>query len=437
MQRGKSGNFLFRNGRVIDPLQGMDTLADVLIWEGSVAEIRPRLEISRERLAELQEMDMTGKWIVPGLIDMHVHLREPGEEYKETIASGTRAAVAGGYVAVACMPNTRPVNDSATVTRFILERADREGACHVFPVGAISKGLQGESLSEIGELRAAGAVAVTDDGRPVMDSLLMRRALEYARIFDLPVISHAEDSRLSHGGLMNEGTVSTMLGLRGIPSAAEEVMVARDLILAELAQCRLHIAHVSTAGSVRLIRQARERGVPVTAETAPHYFTLTDEALMSFDPVFKVNPPLRTEDDVQAIRRGLRDGTLDAIATDHAPHSVLEKDTEFEFAANGMIGLESALPLILDLVRADILTPSEAIAKVSCNPARILGVPLGTLQTREPVNLTVIDPDKTYILDAGQFESKSRNCPFHGRQVQGQALMTLVKGSVAYSRITP
>ena len=437
MQRGKSGNFLFRNGRVIDPLQGMDTLADVLIWEGSVAEIRPRLEISRERLAELQEMDMTGKWIVPGLIDMHVHLREPGEEYKETIASGTRAAVAGGYVAVACMPNTRPVNDSATVTRFILERADREGACHVFPVGAISKGLQGESLSEIGELRAAGAVAVTDDGRPVMDSLLMRRALEYARIFDLPVISHAEDSRLSHGGLMNEGTVSTMLGLGGIPSAAEEVMVARDLILAELAQCRLHIAHVSTAGSVRLIRQARERGVPVTAETAPHYFTLTDEALMSFDPVFKVNPPLRTEDDVQAIRRGLRDGTLDAIATDHAPHSVLEKDTEFEFAANGMIGLESALPLILDLVRADILTPSEAIAKVSCNPARILGVPLGTLQTREPVNLTVIDPDKTYILDAGQFESKSRNCPFHGRQVQGQALMTLVKGSVAYSRITP
>lgn len=437
MQRGKSGNFLFRNGRVIDPLQGMDTLADVLIWEGSVAEIRPRLEISRERLAELQEMDMTGKWIVPGLIDMHVHLREPGEEYKETIASGTRAAVAGGYVAVACMPNTRPVNDSATVTRFILERADREGACHVFPVGAISKGLQGESLSEIGELRAAGAVAVTDDGRPVMDSLLMRRALEYARIFDLPVISHAEDSRLSHGGLMNEGTVSTMLGLGGIPSAAEEVMVARDLILAELAQCRLHIAHVSTAGSVRLIRQARERGVPVTAETAPHYFTLTDEALMSFDPVFKVNPPLRSEDDVQAIRRGLRDGTLDAIATDHAPHSVLEKDTEFEFAANGMIGLESALPLILDLVRADILTPSEAIAKVSCNPARILGVPLGTLQTREPVNLTVIDPDKTYILDAGQFESKSRNCPFHGRQVQGQALMTLVKGSVAYSRITP
>lgn len=437
MQRGKSGNFLFRNGRVIDPLQGMDTLADVLIWEGSVAEIRPRLEISRERLGELQEMDMTGKWIVPGLIDMHVHLREPGEEYKETIASGTRAAVAGGYVAVACMPNTRPVNDSATVTRFILEKADREGACHVFPVGAISKGLQGESLSEIGELRAAGAVAVTDDGRPVMDSLLMRRALEYARIFDLPVISHAEDSSLSHGGLMNEGTVSTMLGLRGIPSAAEEVMVARDLILAELAQCRLHIAHVSTAGSVRLIRQARERGVPVTAETAPHYFTLTDEALMSFDPVFKVNPPLRSEDDVQAIRRGLRDGTLDAIATDHAPHSVLEKDTEFEFAANGMIGLESALPLILDLVRADILTPSEAIAKVSCNPARILGVPLGTLQTREPVNLTVIDPDKTYILDAGQFESKSRNCPFHGRQVQGQALMTLVKGSVAYSRITP
>ncbi|GLI36232.1 dihydroorotase [Desulforhabdus amnigena] len=436
MEWGKAANFLFRQGRVIDPQQGKDTIADVLILEGRLAEIRPQIQVSRDRTSELQEYDMTGKWIVPGLIDMHVHLREPGEEYKETIASGTQAAVAGGYVAVACMPNTQPVNDSAAVTEFILERAREEGACHVFPVGAITKGLKGENLSEIGELRASGAVAVSDDGRPVMNSLMMRRALEYARIFDMPVISHAEDIHLSQGGLMNEGATSTLLGLRGIPGAAEEVMIARDLILAELTRSRVHIAHVSTSGSVRLIRDAKARGVPVTAETAPHYFTLTDEELMTFDPLFKVNPPIRRAEDVAAIKEGLRDGTLDAVATDHAPHSVLEKDTEFEFAANGMIGLESALPLILSLVREGILAPTEAIAKVTCNPARILGAPLGTLQTDTLTDLTVIDPEQTYTLDVNEFHSKSRNCPFHGRRMQGRALMTIVRGKVAFSRMS-
>jgi dihydroorotase len=428
-------NFLFRNARIIDPAQGMDTVADLLIRAGQLVEIRPHLQISPDWLKGLQEIDLSGKWIVPGLLDMHVHLREPGQEYKETIASGTAAAVAGGYVAVAAMPNTSPVNDCAAVTEFILERARQEGSCRVFPVGAISKGLAGEHLAEYGELREAGAVAVSDDGRPVMNSLLMRRALDYARAFDLLVISHAEDLELSRNGLMNEGPVATVLGLRGIPNAAEDVMVARDVLLAELTESRLHIAHVSTRGAVELIRRARERGVPVTAETAPQYFSLTDEALMTFDTVYKVNPPLRSAADREAIKQGLADGTIDAIATDHAPHSTLEKDLEFEYAACGMIGLESAVPLILSLVREDVLTPLEAIAKVTCNPARILKVPLGVLQPGAPADLTILDPEETYVLDCSAFRSKSRNCPFHGRPVEGRVLMTFAEGRLAFSRL--
>lgn len=429
-----AGSFLFRNARIIDPARGMDTEADLLIRNGSLLEIRPHLQVSTDWLKDLQEIDVSGKWIVPGLIDMHVHLREPGQEYKETIASGTAAAVAGGFVAVAAMPNTKPVNDSAAVTEFILARARQEGSCRVLPVGAISRGLAGDNLADYGDLQEAGVVAVSDDGQPVMNSLLMRRALEYARGFNLLVISHAEELELSRGGLMNEGPVATMLGLRGIPNAAEEVMVARDLLLAELAQSRLHIAHVSTRGAVELLRQAKKRGVPVTAETAPHYFTLTDEALMAFDTVFKVNPPLRSATDLEAIKEGLADGTIDAIATDHAPHSALEKDLEFEYAANGMIGLESALPLILSLVRKGVLTPLEAIAKITCNPARILGVPLGELQLGTPVDLTLLDPEEEYVLDCTAFRSKSRNCPFHGWAMQGRVLMTLTEGRVAYSR---
>lgn len=430
-----AGSFLFRNARIIDPARGMDTEADLLIRNGSLLEIRPRLQVSTDWLKDLQEIDVSGKWIVPGLIDMHVHLREPGQEYKETIASGTAAAVAGGFVAVAAMPNTKPVNDSAAVTEFILARARQEGSCRVLPVGAISRGLAGDNLADYGDLQEAGVVAVSDDGQPVMNSLLMRRALEYARGFNLLVISHAEELELSRGGLMNEGPVATMLGLRGIPNAAEEVMVARDLLLAELAQSRLHIAHVSTRGAVELLRQAKKRGVPVTAETAPHYFTLTDEALMAFDTVFKVNPPLRSATDLEAIKEGLADGTIDAIATDHAPHSALEKDLEFEYAANGMIGLESALPLVLSLVRKGVLTPLEAIAKITCNPARILGVPLGELQLGTPVDLTLLDPEEEYVLDCTAFRSKSRNCPFHGWAMQGRVLMTLTEGRVAYSRL--
>jgi dihydroorotase len=435
MQSTSPGNFLFRNGRIIDPAKGIDTTADVLIVDGRLEDIRPNIETGSDRWPHLTRIDVSGMWVVPGMIDMHVHLREPGEEYKETIASGTRAAVAGGYAAVACMPNTKPVNDCAAVTELILSRARKAGACRVFPVGAISKGLEGETLAEFGELKECGAVAVSDDGRPVMNSLLMRRALEYARIFDLLVISHAEDLHLSEGGLMNEGATSTLLGLHGIPCAAEEVMIARDLLLAKLTGGRIHIAHVSTGGSARLIREAKKQGIRVTAETAPHYFTLTDEELMTFDTVFKVSPPLRGKEDVQAIKEALADGTLDAIATDHAPHSVVEKDTEFEFASNGMIGLESALPLILSLVREGVLSPLEAMAKVTSNPASILGVELGTLQPGAPASLTVIDPEATYVLDVETFQSKSRNCPFHGREMKGRALLTMVDGKTAFSRL--
>jgi dihydroorotase len=427
-------SFLFRNVRVIDPAQGMDGTADVLILDGRLAEIGARLELSADWHTEVEEIDLTGKWIVPGLLDMHVHLREPGEEHKETIATGTASAAAGGYVAVACMPNTRPINDCAAVTQFILDRAREQGSCRVFPVGAISKGLAGEHLAAFGELQESGAVAVSDDGRPVMNSLLMRRALEHARGFDLPVISHAEDLDLSQNGVMNEGPVSTQLGLRGIPNAAEDVMVARDLLLAEMTQSRLHLAHVSTAGSVRLIRQAKQRGLPVTAETAPQYFTLTDTELISFDTVYKVNPPLRSATDVEAVKLGLADGTIDAIATDHAPHTALEKDREFGLAANGMIGLESAVPLILGLIREGILSPLEAIAKVTCNPAAILGVPLGAMLPGMPADLTILDPEEQYVLDCQSFRSKSRNCPFHGRNMQGRVLMTLAEGRVAFAR---
>jgi len=433
MEHGKPVNILFRGARVIDPARKLDKTADVLIREGMIMDIQTDIEMALDFPPGLQVIDARDKWIVPGLVDMHVHLREPGEEYKETIATGTLAAVAGGYTTVACMPNTRPVNDSAAVTRFILDRAREQGSCRVLPVAAISKGLHGENLTEFGELRASGAVAVSDDGRPVMSSLLMRRALEYGRVFDLPVISHAEDLTLSQGGLMNEGPTSTRLGLRGIPGTAEEVMVARDLLLAELTRGKLHIAHVSTAGSVRLIREAKERGVNVTAETAPHYFSLTEEEIVEFDPVYKVNPPLRRSRDVDAIKAGLADGTIDVIATDHAPHSVIEKDTEFEYAANGMIGLESAVPLILSLVREEVLSPSEAIAKVSCNPSRVLGVGVGVMQIGSPADVALIDPDAAYRLDCRTFRSKGRNCPFHDREMQGRVIMTLCGGKIVFS----
>ncbi len=428
-----SASLVLRNGRVIDPARELDAVVDVLVENGVIAEISAKIELGPEKLSQFEQIDASGKWIVPGLIDMHVHLREPGEEYKETISSGTQAAVAGGFTSVACMPNTHPVNDCAAITQYIIEKARDEGSCRVFPVGAISSGLDGKNISEYGELSSAGVVAVSDDGRPIMNSLLMRRALEYAKTFDLLVISHCEDLHLSSAGLMNEGPVSTRLGMRGIPSAAEEIMVARDILLAELTGSSLHLAHISTAGSVALIREAKKRGVPVTAETAPHYFTLSEELISTFDPVYKVNPPLRRTEDIEAIKAGLGDGTIDAIASDHAPHSTVEKELEFEYAANGIIGLESSLPLILRLIREGVLTPLEAVAKISRNPARILTIPFGTLGKGMAADLTIIDPEVKYTVDVNRFKSKSRNCPFAGMEVQGKAVMTLVGGKVVFS----
>jgi len=368
--------------------------------------------------------------VVPGLIDMHVHLREPGHEYKETIKTGCQAAASGGFTSIACMPNTNPVNDNQSVTEYILDRAKREGCVNVFPIGAITKGLQGELLTEMGELKSAGVVAVSDDGKSVRNSELMRRGMEYAKNFNLLVVCHCEDPDLVANGVMNEGFTHTRLGLKGIPNSAEEVVVARDILLAELTGCRVHIAHVSTEGAVRIIREARSRGVAVTAETAPHYFSLSEEALESFDTNLKVNPPLRSKRDLEAIKEGLKDGTLDVIATDHAPHSSLEKDVEFDYASSGMVGLETALPLAQQLVKEKVLSLPELIPKFTNHPAEILGISKGTLNPGADADITIMDVSLKKKVDVNQFKSKSRNCPFHNWELEGVAIYTIVKGEM-------
>jgi dihydroorotase len=422
---------LLRNGRLLDPDANIDALRDVLVAEGKIAGIYAPGQ-ANELPATLREIDCTGKWLVPGLIDMHVHLREPGEEYKETVHSGTRAAAAGGFTAVACMPNTRPVNDHQAVTALILAKA-RTGYARVYPVGAISRESKGEILAEYGELKAAGAVAVSDDGLPVGNSQLMRRALEYAANHGLLVISHAEERALSKNGVVNEGPLATRLGLAGIPRIAEEIMIYRDLALAEYLGRPIHIAHVSTRESVDLIRRAKDRGCKVTAETAPHYFTLTEEAVGQYNTRAKMNPPLRRRTDVEAIREGLRDGTIDVIATDHAPHSVLEKDVEFDTAANGIIGLETAVPLASALVREEVLTPSRLVEVLALNPAKIMGVEGGTIGIGASADLAVIDPEHQFVYDDNQVVSKSKNSPFLGWSLQGQAVLTVVAGQITYS----
>ncbi len=426
------------HGRVIDPAQGIDEILDVTIEGGKITALgKPKRRGTgspggRTR-KDLHVIDATGQIVIPGLIDMHTHLREPGHEYKETIKTGCEAAAEGGFTSVVCMANTEPVNDNQSVTDYILRKARTEGCARVYPVGAITKELKGERLAEIGELKEAGVVAISDDGRLVRNSELMRRGMEYARSFHLLVISHCDDPDLSERGLMNEGRTSTILGLKGIPSAAEEVMVARDIALAELTRCPLHIAHVSTEGSVRLIREAKARGIRISAEVTPHHLTLSEEAVKGFDTNTKVNPPLRTPKDIEVLKEGLRDGTIDVIATDHAPHSLLEKDVEFDLAAFGIIGLETALPLTLQLVREKAITLPQAIAKLTANPAKILGIDHGTLHTGKAADLAIIDPDVAWSIDAGRFRSKSRNTPFHGRQVRGKATHTIVGGRVVKS----
>jgi len=423
-------------GRIIDPGH-FDGSADIVIEDGKIARIVEDShhggpdQVSNSQHPESRIIDASGKIVVPGLIDMHVHLREPGQEHKETIESGCRAAAWGGFSAVCCMPNTQPVNDCRRVTELIRARAAQCNLARVYPVAAISKGLAGQDQCDFEELKLAGAVAVSDDGNPVMDSRMMRRAMEAAREMDLTVISHCEDINLAADGAMHEGAVAKQLGYPGIPSASESIMVMRDIALSELTRAPVHIAHVSALESVRAIRDAKARGVKVTAETAPHYFTITDAAVGESGTHAKMNPPLRSEADRQAICEGLSDGTLDAIATDHAPHSIKEKKIAFGSAANGIIGLETAVSLSLRLVQDGVLSLAALIEKMSTAPGRILGLETG-LRVGQAADVTIIDPDVEYTVESDNFQSLSRNTPFEGWHLKGRAVFTLVGGRVIY-----
>ncbi|PNU19076.1 dihydroorotase [Geothermobacter hydrogeniphilus] len=422
-------SILIKNGRLIDPANNIDDHLDLLLKDGLVAAVGKNLSVDAD-----ETLDADGKLVTPGLIDLHVHLRDPGQEYKEDIASGTAAAVAGGFTSVVCMPNTQPVNDNLAVTKYILSRSEEVGRCRVFPVASITRGLKGENLTEMGELKQGGAVAFSDDGRPVENGEVMRRALEYARPFDAPIISHAEDLSLVGKGVMNDGFVATELGLKGIPWVAEDAMVARDVMLAEYTGGHMHIAHISTRGAVEIVRRAKERGVRVTCEATPHHFTLTEEAVRGYDTNAKMNPPLRTEADREAVRRGLADGTIDAIATDHAPHHRDEKNVEFNIACNGIVGLETALPLALRLVRDKVMDLPRMVALFTSGPADVLGLDCGSLAAGQPADVTLIDPDCEWTLTADQLVSKSKNTPFDGWTLQGAAITTIVGGKIAWQR---
>lgn len=417
---------LIKNGHVIDAKTGRNGVYDILIESGKIAEMGNDLEIPNGDV-----IDASGRYILPGLIDAHCHLRDPGYEYKEDIESGTRSAAVGGFTSIACMPNTNPVIDNESVIKYIINKAKHEGVVNVYPIGAISKGQKGEELAEIGELKFAGAVAVSDDGRPVLSSSLMKKALQYASMFDTTVISHCEDMDLVEEGVMNEGYTSTALGLKGIPSASESIMVARDLILAEYTKAPIHIAHVSTELSVDLVRMAKRRGVRVTAETCPHYFSLTDEACSNFNTYAKVNPPLREKKDVEAIIEGLKDGTIDIIATDHAPHHRDEKNVEFSQAANGLVGFETALPLAITcLVAPGHLTLTQLVEKMCLNPSKILGLNKGTLEVGKTADITIIDIDEENTVHVENFKSKSKNSPYDGFILKGSIYYTIVNGKV-------
>jgi dihydroorotase len=423
---------LIRGGQVIDPGR-FNQVADVLIENGKVGAIDQNLQSPHGSII----IDAKGLLVLPGFVDLHVHFREPGFEYKETIQTGALAAVAGGFTTVCCMPNTNPVNDNQAITEFMLDRARSAGLANVLPIGAITKGSEGKELAEIGDLCRAGCVAISDDGRPVMNSLVMRRAMEYAIAFDLPVIDHCEDLHLAEGGCMNEGLVSTELGLPGIPAAAEDVMVARNIALAELTGARLHLAHISTEGSVRLVREAKSRGIKVTAEACPHHFTITEEVVRGYNTHAKMNPPLRTWKDVRAIKEGLRDGTIDVIATDHAPHATQEKQQGFTEAPFGIVGLETAWPLTLALVEEGVLSFESAVEKLSSAPARAFGLSKGRLAVGAEADIVVTDPQDSWEVDPAKFRSKSRNTPFAGWKVKGRIKTTIVAGKVVFDAAQP
>lgn len=421
---------ILRQGRIVDPSQKLNKIADIGIDDGRVAEIAPKISKKGRK-----EIDARGLVVLPGFIDMHVHLREPGREDAETIESGTNAAARGGFTGVACMPNTQPVNDSETVTTYILKKAREVSKIAVYPIGAITKGSQGKTLAEIGEMHRAGIVAISDDGHPVQDSQVMRRAMEYSRIFDLPIIDHCEDKDLVAGGVMHEGYHATMLGLRGINPAAEEVQVARDAILARQTGARVHIAHLSTRRSLETVVRARKEGhCALTCEVTPHHLLLTDAAVCSYDTNTKMNPPLRLQEDVDALVQAIASGDVDVIATDHAPHTIGDKMVEFDHAPFGIVGLETAVSLICDrFVRTGVLTLERLVQLFSSNPARILGLERGTLAKGAWADITILDMDRKQEIRSADFASRSRNTPFEGWKLQGGPAMTLVKGKVVWS----
>jgi len=422
---------LIRGGRVLDPSRSTDAVADLLLTEGRVEASGRSLGAPDGALV----LDASGMVVAPGLIDLHVHLREPGQEDIETVATGAMAAAAGGFSAVCAMPNTDPVTDNQAAVGFIVSQAQRAGKARVYPIGAISLAQKGQQLAEFGELVGAGAVAVSDDGKPVVSSHLMRTALEYAQTFGIPVADHCEDPTLAEGGAMHEGLVATRLGLKGVPAAAEEIMVARDILLAELTGGHVHLCHMSTRGSVELIRRAKDRGIRVTAEACPHHFTLTHEACEGYNTNAKMNPPLREPEDREAIRQALGDGTIDVICTDHAPHHYDAKEREFDDAPNGIIGLETALGLaITELVESGLLTLPQLVERLSVAPARIFNLPGGSLAPGGPADVVVIDPAARWVVDPQTFYSKSRNTPFGGRQLVGRAEITIVRGQVVFQR---
>ena len=423
-------SLLIKGGRVIDPSQDIDNVADVYIKNGKIKEIAEDLDVP----AKTEIVDASGKIVCPGLVDIHVHLREPGYEYKETIKTGCQSAAAGGFTSIVCMPNTNPINDNASVTEYIMLKARTEGIVNVFPIGAITKDEKGEVLADIGEMYEAGCVGISDDGMPVTDSDLMRRAMEYVKPLGIPVITHSEDTFLSGDGVMNEGVVSTKLGLKGIPNASEEVMIGRDIILSELTGTNIHVCHVSSAGSVRLIREAKKRGINITAEATPHHFTLTDEAVLEYSTDAKMNPPLRTKQDVAEIIQGLKDGTLDAIATDHAPHSQDEKNVEFDLAPFGIVGLETALSLSLKLVEDKVLNLSQMISKLTYIPSDIVKINRGTLKKGAVADLVIFDKDEEYDVDIDKFHSKSKNTPFKNWKLKGVVYNTIVSGEIVFSK---
>ncbi len=419
-----------RNGRVIDPSQSLDRVVDLWIDDTLIGGIGPP-----PRAAD-HVLDCSGMIVSPGLIDMHVHLREPGREEDETIVTGTASAIAGGVTSVACMPNTEPPLDTRDAAEFVILQAKRAGNCNVFPIGAVTKGREGKELAEIGKLVDGGAVAFTDDGGPVFNAEIMRRALEYTKMFDRTILVHAEILELTQGGVMNEGEVSLRLGLRGMPGVAEDIMIARDIMLAELTGGKVHILHVSTAGGVDLIRQGIKKGIRCSGEACPHHFILTDKELERFDSNFKMSPPLRTQKDVDAILAGLKDGAISVLATDHAPHAPEKKAKELDQTPNGILGLETFLPLCTTfLIETGVLTWPQMLEKMTVNPAKILGIPRGTLQVGQKADVTVIDPNVAWTIDVNQFRSKSRNSPFHGWKVKGRAAATIVRGIVKMNRL--